>query len=161
MNRLLPYPLLAASLLLMWLLLNGFSLGHLVLGTAIALFAASVMAALQPSKPRVCNWGAVLRLIGIVSVDILRSNIAVARLIISSDSAQSRSGFIPIPLKLRDRTGLAALACIVTATPGTAWVEYQSRPNILLLHVLDVGDEQHWINLIKDRYESLLMEIFE
>jgi len=161
MSRVLPYPVLAASLLLMWLLLNGFSLGQFVLGTFIALFAASTMSALQPSKPHVRNWGAVLRLLGIVSVDILRSNIAVARLIFSPNSAQARSGFVPIPLTLRDRTGLAALACIVTATPGTAWVEYQSRQNILLLHVLDVGEEQDWIDLIKDRYEPLLLEIFE
>ncbi|MGC4024008.1 MAG: Na+/H+ antiporter subunit E [Mesorhizobium sp.] len=161
MSRVLPYPALAASLLLMWFLLNGFSLGHLVLGTAIALFATWAMASLQPAKPRVRNWGAVPRLFGMVSVDILRSNIAVARLILSPNSAQSQSGFIPIPLTLRDKTGLAALACILTATPGTAWVEYQSRRNILLLHVLDLGEEQDWIDLIKERYEPLLLEIFE
>jgi len=161
MSRLLPYPALTAALLLMWLLLNGFSLGHLVLGTVIALFACWAMASLHPAKPHIRNWGAVLRLFGIVSVDILRSNIAVARLILSSHSAQSQSGFVPISLTLRDRTGLATLACILTATPGTAWVEYQSRQNTLLLHVLDLGEEQDWIDLIKDRYEPLLLEIFE
>ncbi|RFC65711.1 MULTISPECIES: Na+/H+ antiporter subunit E [Mesorhizobium] len=161
MSRVLPYPALAASLLLMWFLLNGFSLGHLVLGAAIALFATWAMVSLQPAKPRVRSWGAVLRLLGLVSVDVLRSNIAVARLILSPNSAQARSGFIPIELTLRDKTGLAVLACALTATPGTAWVEYRSRQNILLLHVLDVGDEQDWIDLIKQRYEPLLLEIFE
>ena len=36
MSRVLPYPLLTAGLLLMWLLLTGFSLGQLLLGALIA-----------------------------------------------------------------------------------------------------------------------------
>ena len=161
MSRVLPYPLLAGSLLLMWILLNGLSLGQFVLGIPIALFATWTMAAMQPSKPRVRRWTAIPRLIGVVSLDILHSNIAVARLILSAPIATSRSGFIEIPLTLVDRTGLAVLACVLTATPGTAWVEYRSRKNLLLLHVLDVGEEQHWIDLVQERYEPLLLEIFE
>lgn len=161
MSRLLPYPMLTASLLLMWLLLNGVSPGHVALGIPIALFASWTMAALQPSKPRIGRWGAILQLIGIVAVDILRSNIAVSRLILSGPVATSRSGFIAVPLTIKDRTALALLACIVTATPGTAWVEYRSRRNTLLLHVLNVGEEQQWIDLIQDRYEPMLLEIFE
>lgn len=161
MSRLIPYPLMSLSLLLMWLLLNGATLGHLVLGIPIALFAAWTTAALEPSKPHIRRWSAILRLLGIVLVDILRSNIAVARLILSGPVAASRSGFIAIPLTMHDRTALAVLACVLTATPGTAWVEYRSRRNLLMLHVLDVGDEQHWVDLVQDRYEPLLMEIFE
>ena len=161
MSRLVPYPLLALSLWVMWLLLNGASPGHMALGLPIALFAARTMAALQPSKPRIRRWAAIPRLIGIVFVDILKSNIAVSRIILAAPISASRSGFIHIPLTVRDRTALAVLACMLTATPGTAWVEYNSRRNRLLLHVLDVGDEQHWIDLVQDRYEPLLMEIFE
>ena len=57
--------------------------------------------------------------------------------------------------------GLAALACIITATPGTLWVEYDSADNTMLLHVLDLIDEEEWVRIIKDRYETRLMEIFE
>ena len=32
-----------------------------------------------------------------------------------------------IPLELRDPGGLAALACIITATPGHAWARYDAR----------------------------------
>ena len=53
------------------------------------------------------------------------------------------------------------LALIVTATPGTLWVDFDRRRGTLLLHVLDLVDEESWIQLIKGRYESLLMEIFE
>ncbi|SHO66461.1 multicomponent K+:H+ antiporter subunit E [Pseudoxanthobacter soli DSM 19599] len=159
MTRLLPYPLLAASLVLMWLLLNGFSLGHLILGVAIAAVATRIMAALEPEKPRVRRWGAIVRLFGLVFVDIIRSNIAVGRIVLRG--RPERTGFVAIPLTVRDRTALAVLACVLTATPGTAWVEYRSRTGTLLLHVLDLENEQDWIDLIKKRYEPRLMEIFE
>ena len=71
------------------------------------------------------------------------------------------AGFVAIPLDLRDRTGLAVLACIVTSTPGTAWIEYGADSGVLLIHVLDLVDEEAWVTLIKTRYEAMLMEIFE
>lgn len=161
MTRALPYPLLAASLLAMWLLLNGFTPGHLLLGAVIALVASHMMSTLQPSKPHIRRWSQIAHLMGIVFVDILRSNIAVARIVLGGGKPSVVSGFVAIPLEMRDPTGLAFLACIITSTPGTAWVEYRSAEGVLLIHVLDVVSEDSWSELIKSRYEALLMEIFE
>lgn len=161
MSRVLPYPILTAALLLMWLLLTSFSPGQFLLGAAVAVAASRVMLALQPSKPRLRRWQLIPRLAGIVALDILRSNIAVAGIILQGRRRRRASGFVAIPLDLSDRTGLAVLACIVTSTPGTAWIEYTQDTNVLLIHVLDLVDEQEWIGLIKTRYESLLREIFE
>ena len=80
MSRILPHPLLAASLVLMWMLLNAFSLGHFLLGIVVALIASRAVAALQIPKPRLRRWQLIPRLVGIVLYDILRSNIAVARI---------------------------------------------------------------------------------
>lgn len=62
---------------------------------------------------------------------------------------------------MRNRYGLAALACIITATPGTLWVQFNPRNGMLMIHVLDLIDESVWIGTIKGRYERLLLEIFE
>ncbi len=161
MKRILPYPLLAAALLLMWLLLNGLSVGHLVLGAVIALAASKAMTALEPAKPRLRRWDRIPVLIAVVFLDILRSNIAVAGIILGGRRRQKSSGFLAIPLQLRDKTGLAILALIVTSTPGTAWVDYHSGRNELLLHVLDLTDPEGMREQIKQRYERLLLEIFE
>jgi multicomponent K+:H+ antiporter subunit E len=162
MTRLVPYPLLTVALILAWLLLNRFSPGHLVLGTAIALVAGRAMAALQPAKPHLRRWDLVPQLVGTVLYDIVRSNVAVARLILTGGRhGQRRSGFIEIPLELRDPSALAILAVIVTATPGTAWMQHDARTDAVLLHVFDLVDEAAWIELIKGRYERLLLEIFE
>ena len=160
-QALLPYPLLSLGLLLMWLLLNGFTPGHFILGSIIALLAAKAMTALEPAKPRIRSWAPLLRLLRIVAGDIVRSNLAVARLVLDRGHRQRTSGFVTIPIDLKDRTALTVLAVILTSTPGTAWVEYHSANGELMIHVLDLRDEQDWVDLIKNRYECLLMEAFE
>jgi multicomponent K+:H+ antiporter subunit E len=162
MSRLVPYPLLTAALVLMWLLLNRFSPGHLLLGTTIAIIAARAVSALEPPMPRIRRWGGLLWLFAEVMADIVRSNIAVARLILIGRRGNPRqAGFVEIDLALRDPSALAILAIIVTSTPGTAWFDYDRASGRLLLHVLDLVDEDEWIDLVKNRYERPLMEIFE
>lgn len=161
MSRLIPHPLVSLSVVAMWLLLNGPSAGHLLLGVLVALVAGWALGAVEPARRRAWRWWPMLRLAGIVVVDIVRSNYAVARLILSNGRHRARrSAFIPMPLRLRDPLPLAILAIIVTATPGTVWMEYDSDRGILLLHVFDVIDEDEWIALICNRYEALLLEAF-
>ena len=50
-----------------------------------------------------------------------------------------------MPLELRDPGALAALACIITATPGTSWVRYDRAASVLTMHVLDLVDEDAWV----------------
>lgn len=160
--RLIPHPLMSAALVLMWLLLTQFSLGNLVLGTAIALVAGWSVQHLHPAKPRIRRWRAIPQLMAIVVWDILKSNISVARvLLLGPNHSGYHSGFVEVELQLRDQNALALLAIILTATPGTAWLEYEAEDGHLLLHVLDLRSEQDWQRLIRDRYEVLLMEIFE
>ena len=161
LGRWLPYPLLTLALVVMWLLLNSFSIGHVLLGGIIALGASRVMVALKPEPVRIGSWSAIVRLSLTLLYDILRSNIAVASIILRGRRSAHAAGFIVVPLELRHPMGLALLSCILTSTPGTAWLEYRAANGRLLIHVLDLYDEQAWIDLIKNRYERLLMEIFE
>lgn len=162
MRRLFPYPLFTLALLAMWLLLmQSASVGQILLGSLIATSAALAMSSLQTEPARIRFGRAIPRLAGHVLLDIFRSNYAVGRIILTDRKDEIRSGFMQVPLDLRDRYGLAVLAIILTATPGTLWVQYDRSRSLLLLHVLDLVDQQHWIDLIKERYERLLMEIFE
>lgn len=149
------------SLIIMWLLLTSFSFGQLLVGSVVAFIAAQGLAALQPAKPGLRHWGLVFRLSAIVCYDIVRSNIAVAKIILQGGRRARKSAFMTIPLDLRDPTGLAILAVIITSTPGTAWLDYDPVHGTLLLHVFDLVDETVWFDLIKNRYEYFLREIFE
>jgi multicomponent K+:H+ antiporter subunit E len=158
----LPFPLLSACLLGMWLLMNQtLSAGHILLGSLLALLGGWLMTALQPAIGRVRNPRAIVTLALMVLIDIIRSNIAVARIILGPRPRSVMSGFLHIPIEMRNRYGLAALACIITATPGTLWVQFNPRKRMLMIHVLDLIDESVWIETIKGRYERLLLEIFE
>jgi multicomponent K+:H+ antiporter subunit E len=162
MRRWLPYPLLAAALLAMWVLLNqSVAPGTIILGVMLALGAVWAVTALDPPRTRLRRPGAALKLALVVLAEIVRSNNAVAWIILGNPKRNHRSGFVRIPLDTRNPYCLALLACIITATPGTIWVEYDSADHTMLLHVLDLIDEQQWVKIVKERYEKRLMEIFE
>jgi multicomponent K+:H+ antiporter subunit E len=161
MTQLVPFPIASASLLVLWLLLNQtLSLGHILLGGTIALVGGWALSALEPPKARPRRLGALFRLAALVFADIVRSNIAVASIILGLQRRRWISGFVEIPLELRDPYGLAMLACIITSTPGTLWVDFSQASGTLTIHVLDLVDKTEWVRTIKGRYERLLLEIF-
>jgi multicomponent K+:H+ antiporter subunit E len=155
-------PLLVLGLTGCWLLLNEtLSPGQILLGFALAIALGLAASALRPLHARLRRFDIAALLLLIVFRDIVRSNVAVARVILGLErSREVHSGFLQIPLELRDPHGLAALAMIVTSTPGTVWVGL-SPAGTLTLHVLDLQNETVWIELIKQRYERQLMRIFE
>jgi multicomponent K+:H+ antiporter subunit E len=161
MTRLLPYPVLSLFLLAVWLVLNqSLSPGHILLGTIVGVAGGLAISTLQIPTGRVHGPLAIVKLAFIVLFDIIRSNIAVARIVLTP-GRKAKSGFMTVQLDLTNEYALAILACIITSTPGTVWVNFDSARGTLLIHVLDLVDEQTWTNLIKNRYERLLMEIFE
>lgn len=160
-RRWIPYPALAVGLFAMWLLLTqSFSPAQLVLGGGVAMLGTWAMAALRPKPSTIRSWSTAARLGGIVALDILRSNLAVARIILSKREDRT-STFVALRLELRNEHALAILALIITATPGTAWVQFERASGMLVIHILDLVDEDAWVRLLKTRYESLLMAIFE
>jgi multicomponent K+:H+ antiporter subunit E len=138
------------------------AVGHVLLGLLVALLMVTGFRAVRAPPPRLRRPHMALLLLWRVFVDILRSNIAVGRIVLGLQGKREiRSGFLEIPLDIREPHALAALATIVTSTPGTIWVDLSRDGRTLTLHVLDLRDERVWIATIKQRYESLLMEIFE
>lgn len=163
MVRWLPYPLAALGLFLFWLLLLGsVSPGAILLGVVLALAGSGTLAALDLPRMRLRRLAGVPGLLYDVLVEVVRSNNAVARIILRPAGASTHhSGFVRIPLDMRNPYGLAALTCILTATPGTIWVDYDSSESSMMLHVLDLIDQEAWVRIVKDRWERRLMEIFE
>ena len=162
MSRLLPFPLVTAALWALWLLLNqSLSPGHILLGGVLAVLGALPLRRLELPPLKVKRPVVALRLALVVAQDVIRSNFAVAGLLLSYKWRARTAGFITIPLDLRDPYGLAVLATIISNTPGTLWVRFDRARGLLMLHVFDLVDEGAWVQLIKTRYERPLMEIFE
>lgn len=161
MKALLPYPLLSIALALASILLSAsVAPPSLALAGLAAVLVPQAMRALRVDPVRVRAPAALFTLAVRVAADILRSNWAVGQILVGRH-AERVSGFIHVPLDLKDRYALAVLAIILTSTPGTLWVEYDRATGRLLMHILDLVDEETWVRIVKDRYESLLLEIFE
>ena len=161
-KRLLPAPLLTLALIVMWLLLNrSASLGQIILGVVFGVAAPALLAPLRPTHVRVRRPMALARLIGVVFVDVIKSNLDVFWTLARNRRRPVNSRFVQIPLDLRDPHGLASLAVITTVVPGTVWCELARDGSALLLHVWNAPDVDAFIEHYKRAYERPLMEIFE
>lgn len=164
MRKLLPSPLLSLALFMAWLMLNeSASVGTLLLAGLFAWALPMLTARWRPDVPRIGRLSVALRLAATVLGDIVKSNIAVARLILG-DERRITPRFVWVPLALRDRHAIVTLAGIVTMTPGTLSSDLSDDGRHLLVHAFDVNDDDAQAALIADikaRYEAPLKLIFE
>ncbi len=159
--RWLPFPRAALAVWALWLLLAPSpSVGAVLLGGLLALVLPRLLVALEHARNGARRPLLMLRLAGRVTLDVTRSNLAVAAIALKPWPRPRRAGFVHIPLTLRAPNGLAVLACIITATPGTIWVSWDPQEGMLVIHVLDLVDEAAWVATIRRRYETPLLEIF-
>jgi len=161
MKRLFPTPLLSLTLFLAWLMMNqSLSAGNVVLALIFALALPRIFGDFQVAQPRIRRPAVIVRLAFVVGYDIVMSNIEVARRILGPES-RIHPRFVWVPLDIRDPHGIAALAGIITMTPGTLSSDLTDDRSHLLVHAFNVDDEQALIASIKERYETPLREIFE
>ena len=159
MKRWLGSPILGILVFMLWLLLNGVSVGHLLLAAVLAIALPAITRALRPQQPTIGNFPAMVKLAAVFLYDIVVANIEVARRILGPESA-IRPGFIWVPLDLTDRHAISVLSSIITLTPGTLSSDVSPNGRHLLVHCLHVDDADGMVATIKQRYERPLLEIF-
>lgn len=161
MKRWLPYPQVSLVLLAVWPMLNStLAPAHLLLGAFLAWSLPLLCNSLLGRRVPLRRPLHILRLLAVVMADIVIANFRVARLILGPASAL-RPAFIEVPLDLREPYAVHTLASIITLTPGTISSRISQDRRRLLVHALNVPDQQELINDIKLRYEQPLKEIFE
>jgi multicomponent K+:H+ antiporter subunit E len=163
LKRLLPFPVVSLALCALWLLVNqAVDPANLLFGAVLGIAVPLLTRRLQPlGYPRLRKPLVFVRLVGMASVEIVRSCLDVCRIILFRDHAKVNSQFIRVPLTMRDPHGLAMLSCLINMTPGTVWIEILPEHHELALHVFDLKDRDWWVETIKTRYEAPLMQIFE
>jgi multicomponent K+:H+ antiporter subunit E len=168
----LPTPFMSLLLFVVWLLLNNsLAPGHLLLAVFLAVVIPLVVSPFSTKQPRIVKPGLALRHLLLVLYDIITANVQVAILILGP-TKKLTPGFVKIPLDLTHSMPITILASTVSLTPGTVSAEVYPlseslsedqiiEQRFLLIHVLNLTDEQALINTIKQRYEAPLMEIFQ
>lgn len=162
LRRLYPHPLLAATLVIVWVLLqNRLSVGGVLLGIVVGTAIPILTAPYWPGRPALrLGWPA-LAFLATVLWDIVIANFQVAWIILFRTNAGMRSAWLVVPLDVRSPEAITALAATISLTPGTVSADLSACGRALLVHALDVGDEGAAVARIKSRYEARLMEIFE
>ena len=67
-----------------------------------------------------------------------------------------RPAFVAVPLDLQTDLAISLLASTITLTPGIS-----TDRKVLLVHALDVEDQDELVAVITQRYEKPLKEVFE
>lgn len=157
----LPHPYLSLMLLVIWLLLvNTTAPGHIVLGTLLAILVPRYTTTFWSDPPRKVRLLPLLRYTLLLIGDIIVANVQVAILILGPAS-RLRPAFVHYPLTLQSEFAITLLASTISLTPGTVTADVSADGRGLLLHALDLEDEEALIRHIRERYELPLKEIFE
>jgi multicomponent K+:H+ antiporter subunit E len=160
-RRALPHPLLSLVIVLLWIALApGFDLGTLVVAVLVGLVVPWLTQGFWPDRPAVGRPFAAVLLFARVIVDIVLANWQVARLVLGPTSRLDPA-FVRVPIDVGDPFVATILGSIVSLTPGSVSVEIERERRTLLVHALDVGDEEAFIARVKTRYEAPLKEIFK
>ncbi|WP_043528000.1 Na+/H+ antiporter subunit E [Litchfieldella xinjiangensis] len=157
----LPTPLLSVLLLIVWLLLvRSLHPGHIVLGSALAIAIPLVTRRFWDVQPNVKRPWLLLRFGLRVLGDIITANMEVSWLILNP-WRRMRPAFIEYPLMLESRFTITLLANTISLTPGTVSANLRMDGKSILIHALDVEDEEALIAQIRERYERPIKEIYE
>lgn len=159
-QRFFPHPAITGILFCVWLLLNyTLSAGHIVLGAALAVLIPMFTRRFFPEPVYLGRVPTMVRFLGTVLWDIVVAGFTVARLTFGPTS-RLKSRFVRIPVSLPDDFALTALASTISLTPGTVSAELAPDREHILIHALDVDDEEALVRAIKERYEAPIREIF-
>lgn len=164
MKRMLPSPVLSVLIAVLWLMLNqSLALTDWIMAAILSIAVPLFVNSLRPTPVRIRKPWLFARLVLLINYDILVSNLKVARLILSPRANDRTSRFVRIPLDVRDPNALAVLSIALCLTPGTAWAEIALDRSALLMHVLELREDEveAFVAMVKRRYERPLMEIFE
>jgi len=130
----------ALLLTALWLMAWGdFSVGSVLGGLAVATVLL-VSFPLDTSSPpvRIRPLG-VLRLLGYIAVQLVTSNVLVARQILSRD-ARVRAGVLAYDLGRPSDEVITLMANVIGLTPGTMTVEATQDPHRIYVHFLLLDD---------------------
>ena len=160
LRRVLPHPALSLILLVIWLVLNSsLAPGQVVLGAALGVGLPLLSRPYWPERPPFHRLPLLWRLVLVVVWDVLRANLAVARLTLTRRSASLQPQFAVVPLEARDPYAVTLLVGIVSITPGTVAVDLDEEHRLMLVHWLHEPDPAAAVARIKSRYEQPLVEV--
>lgn len=159
LQRWFPHPLVSVMVGISWALLNhSLDAGTLLMAFILAIVIPRLVGPFIDYTPNI-QWIPAIRLFWVVVWDIIVANLRVARLVLGP-TRNLHPKWFRVPLETEHEEVNALLAMIITTTPGTVTAGIDQDRGDILVHALSTDDEAAEIEIIKQRYERPLIEIF-
>ncbi|MFN6969807.1 MAG: Na+/H+ antiporter subunit E [Rheinheimera sp.] len=166
-----PTPVRSLLLFCVWILLNNsIEPIHLLAALILAIGIPLLTVGFRDTQPAIKNWPKAASYLLMVLWDIVIANLQVLKVILGPNK-NMKPGFVMVPVDMVESLPITILAGTVSLTPGTvsadvlkaknARLENPTSPYYIIIHVLNLDDEQALIDSIKQRYEARLKEIFQ
>lgn len=153
------HPVLSLLLASTWLALSrSLEPVHLLSAALLALIVPRLLGGLLHVGSPI-RWLPAIRLTGVVTWDILLSNITVARLVLGPMSLP-QPAWLRVPLASDHHRVNALFASIITMTPGTVSAVVDEEACCIWVHALNCADADGMVADMKGRYEAPLLAIF-
>ena len=108
-------------------------------GVAVALLLVTALPLTEVPTAAVVRPLALLRFLAFFAVDLVRSSLQVAALVLSPRRAL-RQAVVAVPVRGASDSLLTLLANAISLTPGTLTLEVDRPGSTLYVHVIDVGE---------------------
>ncbi len=102
----------------------------------------------------------IFRFIGFTFWNIIKANIAVARVVLSPQM-EVHPGILAVTMDSCSDIGMTSLANLITLTPGTLTLDVASDTCTLYIHFMNVDDPDALRSEIKNYFERRVVEVFE
>lgn len=159
LQRWFPHPFVSVIVAMSWVMLaHNMEVSTLLMAIFLAILIPRVVAPFIDYTPNI-RWIPAMRLFWVVVWDIIVANIKVAILVLGPTKNLHPKWF-RVPLDTEHEEVNALLAMIITTTPGTVSAGIDQDRGDILVHALSTDDEAAEIEVIKQRYERPLIEIF-
>ncbi|MBO0992032.1 Na+/H+ antiporter subunit E [Bacillus sp. SD088] len=137
---------------------SSFQLNTFLIGYLLGLLIIFIMRRFFPSRFYLAKVFAIIKLVLIFIRELLLSNIAVLKVVLSP-KLSIRPGIFALQTELRSDWEITLLSHLITLTPGTLVVKLSEDNKTLYIHAIDIEEVDDAINSIKQSFEKAIMEV--
>ncbi|MDQ0163906.1 Na+/H+ antiporter subunit E [Bacillus alveayuensis] len=142
-----------------WMFLqNDYSGSSFFIGYVLGLLIIFALRRFFPRRFYLYNVIAVIKLIFIFLKELVLSNIAVLKVILSPKLTM-RPGIFALETELEKDWEITLLANLITLTPGTLVVDVSDDNKTLYIHAMDIDDVDQVRMDIKNSFEKAIKEV--
>ncbi|KRG15219.1 Na+/H+ antiporter subunit E [Lederbergia galactosidilytica] len=137
---------------------SSFQLNTFLIGYLLGLLIIFIMRRFFPGRFYLAKVFAIIKLVLIFIRELLLSNIAVLKVVLSP-KLSIRPGIFALQTELRSDWEITLLSHLITLTPGTLVVKLSEDNKTLYIHAIDIEEVDDAINSIKQSFEKAIMEV--